>query len=285
MIVSEPVIRMENIIKRYYIGKPNEPQILNGISLSVDQGEFVSIVGESGSGKSTLMNIIGVLDRQTEGTYFLEGKDVNKMDDSMRSAIRNKRIGFVFQNFNLLPKANALKNVMVPLLYSTEKEKNQKERAMEMLKMVGMEERAFHKPNELSGGQKQRVAIAGVMAMEPKCIVLDEPTAMLDPNGRKEVLHAAHELNRKKGVTILLITHYMEEVVDADYVYVMDKGHVVMQGTPREIFSQVGTLKEHRLDVPQITLLADLLRQSGLDIPLGVLTREELVDAIMKIAG
>lgn len=285
MIVSEPVIRMENIIKRYYIGKPNELQILNGISLSVDQGEFVSIVGESGSGKSTLMNIIGVLDRQTDGTYFLEGKDVNKMDDSMRSAIRNKRIGFVFQNFNLLPKANALKNVMVPLLYSTEKEKNQKERAMEMLKMVGMEERAFHKPNELSGGQKQRVAIAGVMAMEPKCIVLDEPTAMLDPNGRKEVLHAAHELNRKKGVTILLITHYMEEVVDADYVYVMDKGHVVMQGTPREIFSQVGTLKEHRLDVPQITLLADLLRQSGLDIPLGVLTREELVDAIMKIAG
>lgn len=285
MIVSEPVIRMENIIKRYYIGKPNELQILNGISLSVNQGEFVSIVGESGSGKSTLMNIIGVLDRQTEGTYFLEGKDVNKMDDSMRSAIRNKRIGFVFQNFNLLPKANALKNVMVPLLYSTEREKNQKERAMEMLKMVGMEERAFHKPNELSGGQKQRVAIAGVMAMEPKCIVLDEPTAMLDPNGRKEVLHAAHELNRKKGVTILLITHYMEEVVDADYVYVMDKGHVVMQGTPREIFSQVGTLKEHRLDVPQITLLADLLRQSGLDIPLGVLTREELVDAIMKIAG
>ena len=143
MIVSEPVIRMENIIKRYYIGKPNELQILNGISLSVDQGEFVSIVGESGSGKSTLMNIIGVLDRQTEGTYFLEGKDVNKMDDSMRSAIRNKRIGFVFQNFNLLPKANALKNVMVPLLYSTEREKNQKERAMEMLKMVGMEERAF----------------------------------------------------------------------------------------------------------------------------------------------
>ena len=180
MIVSEPVIRMENIIKRYYIGKPNELQILNGISLSVDQGEFVSIVGESGSGKSTLMNIIGVLDRQTEGTYFLEGKDVNKMDDSMRSAIRNKRIGFVFQNFNLLPKANALKNVMVPLLYSTEKEKNQKERAMEMLKMVGMEERAFHKPNELSGGQKQRVAIARAMINDPAIILADEPTGALD---------------------------------------------------------------------------------------------------------
>ena len=159
------------------------------------------------------------------------------------------------------------------------------QRVEESLKSVGMLQYRHHSPNKLSGGQKQRVAIAGVMAMEPKCIVLDEPTAMLDPNGRKEVLHAAHELNRKKGVTILLITHYMEEVVDADYVYVMDKGHVVMQGTPREIFSQVGTLKEHRLDVPQITLLADLLRQSGLDSPLGVLTREELVDAIMKIAG
>ena len=159
------------------------------------------------------------------------------------------------------------------------------QRVEESLKSVGMLQYRHHSPNKLSGGQKQRVAIAGVMAMEPKCIVLDEPTAMLDPNGRKEVLHAAHELNRKKGVTILLITHYMEEVVDADYVYVMDKGHVVMQGTPREIFSQVGTLKEHGLDVPQITLLADLLRQSGLDIPLGVLTREELVDAIMKIAG
>ena len=159
------------------------------------------------------------------------------------------------------------------------------QRVEESLKSVGMLQYRHHSPNKLSGGQKQRVAIAGVMAMEPKCIVLDEPTAMLDPNGREEVLHAAHELNRKKGVTILLITHYMEEVVDADYVYVMDKGHVVMQGTPREIFSQVGTLKEHRLDVPQITLLADLLRQSGLDIPLGVLTREELVDAIMKIAG
>ena len=195
MIVSEPVIRMENIIKRYYIGKPNELQILNGISLSVNQGEFVSIVGESGSGKSTLMNIIGVLDRQTEGTYFLEGKDVNKMDDSMRSAIRNKRIGFVFQNFNLLPKANALKNVMVPLLYSTEREKNQKERAMEMLKMVGMEERAFHKPNELSGGQKQRVAIARAMINDPAIILADEPTGALDSKTGHMVMDLFHKLH------------------------------------------------------------------------------------------
>ena len=153
--MSEPVIRMENIVKTYYLGKPNELEILHGINLTVNKGEFVSIVGESGSGKSTLMNIIG--------DYYLEGQDVNGMSDEVRSAIRNRRIGFVFQNFNLLPRANALKNVMVPLLYGEEHSKNGKEHAMEMLKMVGMEDRADHRPNELSGGQKQRVAIARAM--------------------------------------------------------------------------------------------------------------------------
>ena len=239
MIVSEPVIRMENIIKRYYIGKPNELQILNGISLSVDQGEFVSIVGESGSGKttlskmllgsgkSTLMNIIGVLDRQTEGTYFLEGKDVNKMDDSMRSAIRNKRIGFVFQNFNLLPKANALKNVMVPLLYSTEKEKNQKERAMEMLKMVGMEERAFHKPNELSGGQKQRVAIARAMINDPAIILADEPTGALDSKTGHMVMDLFHKLHEEQGKTIVLITHSQELAAETKRIVTILDGNIV----------------------------------------------------------
>ena len=158
------------------------------------------------------------------------------------------------------------------------------QRVEESLKAVGMLKYRHHSPNKLSGGQKQRVAIAGVVAMQPKCIVLDEPTAMLDPNGRKEVIRTAHELNEKKGVTVILITHYMEEVVDADRVFVMDKGKVVMQGTPREVFSQVERLKEYRLDVPQVTILADLLRQSGLDIPTGVLRREELVQAILKIA-
>ena len=157
-------------------------------------------------------------------------------------------------------------------------------KALYYLEKVGMAPYINAKPKQLSGGQKQRVAIAGVVAMEPKCIVLDEPTAMLDPNGRADVIRTAHELNQKKGVTIILITHYMEEVVGADKVIVMDKGKVVMQGTPREIFSQVGKLKEYRLDVPQVTILADLLRQSGLDIPLGVLTREELVGHILRIA-
>ena len=165
---------MEKIVKTYYVGKPNELEILHGIDLTVNQGEFVSIVGESGSGKSTLMNIIGVLDRQTSGSYYLEGQDVNGMTDEVRSAVRNRRIGFVFQNFNLLPRANALKNVMVPLIYGEEKTKNAKERAMEMLAMVGMDGRVDHRPNELSGGQKQRVAIARAMINDPAIILADE---------------------------------------------------------------------------------------------------------------
>ena len=255
---------------------------LDHIDLDVQPGQFIAILGHNGSGKSTLAKHINALLAPTEGSLWVDGKDVTQEENIL--PVR-KTAGMVFQNPDNQIIASVVEedvgfgpeNIGVPTDEIWQ-------RVEESLKSVGMLQYRHHSPNKLSGGQKQRVAIAGVMAMEPKCIVLDEPTAMLDPNGRKEVLHAAHELNRKKGVTILLITHYMEEVVDADYVYVMDKGHVVMQGTPREIFSQVGTLKEHRLDVPQITLLADLLRQSGLDIPLGVLTREELVDAIMKIA-
>lgn len=256
---------------------------LDHIDLDVQPGQFIAILGHNGSGKSTLAKHINALLAPTEGSLWVDGKDVTQEENIL--PVR-KTAGMVFQNPDNQIIASVVEedvgfgpeNIGVPTDEIWQ-------RVEESLKSVGMLQYRHHSPNKLSGGQKQRVAIAGVMAMEPKCIVLDEPTAMLDPNGRKEVLHAAHELNRKKGVTILLITHYMEEVVDADYVYVMDKGHVVMQGTPREIFSQVGTLKEHRLNVPQITLLADLLRQSGLDIPLGVLTREELVDAIMKIAG
>ena len=256
---------------------------LDHIDLDVQPGQFIAILGHNGSGKSTLAKHINALLAPTEGSLWVDGKDVTQEENIL--PVR-KTAGMVFQNPDNQIIASVVEedvgfgpeNIGVPTDEIWQ-------RVEESLKSVGLLQYRHHSPNKLSGGQKQRVAIAGVMAMEPKCIVLDEPTAMLDPNGRKEVLHAAHELNRKKGVTILLITHYMEEVVDADYVYVMDKGHVVMQGTPREIFSQVGTLKEHRLDVPQITLLADLLRQSGLDIPLGVLTREELVDAIMKIAG
>ena len=225
--MSEPVIRMENIIKRYYEGKPNELQILNGINLEVNEGEFVSIVGESGSGKSTMMNIIGVLDRQSEGKYFLEGKDVNLMSDDERSAIRNNRIGFVFQNFNLLPRANALKNVMVPLMYNPNRQKNRQEKAMEMLRMVGMEDRATHRPNELSGGQKQRVAIARAMINDPAIILADEPTGALDSKTGHMVMDLFHRLHEEQGKTIVLITHSKELAQETQRIITLSDGNIV----------------------------------------------------------
>ena len=225
--MSEPVIRMENIVKTYYLGKPNELEILHGINLTVNKGEFVSIVGESGSGKSTLMNIIGVLDRQTHGNYYLEGQDVNGMSDEVRSAIRNRRIGFVFQNFNLLPRANALKNVMVPLLYGEEHSKNGKEHAMEMLKMVGMEDRADHRPNELSGGQKQRVAIARALTNDPAIILADEPTGALDSKTGHMVMDLFHKLHEEQGKTIVLITHSQELAQETERIVTLLDGQIV----------------------------------------------------------
>ncbi len=256
---------------------------LNHVDIDVKAGQFIAVLGHNGSGKSTFAKHINALLSPTEGTLWVDGKDVSKEENIL--AVRQSA-GMVFQNPDNQIIASVVEedvafgpeNIGVPT-------EDIWGRVADSLRSVGMYKYRKHSPNKLSGGQKQRVAIAGVMAMEPKCIVLDEPTAMLDPNGRKEVLHAVKELNQKKGITVILITHYMEEVVDADYVYVMEQGEVVMKGTPREIFSRVGELKEHHLDVPQVTLLADLLRQSGLNVPLGVLTRDELADAIMKIAG
>lgn len=255
---------------------------LDHVDLDVKQGDFIAILGHNGSGKSTLAKHINALLAPSEGSLFVDGMDVSKEENVI--PVR-KTAGMVFQNPDNQIIASVVEedvgfgpeNIGVPTDEIWQ-------RVEESLKAVGMLKYRHHSPNKLSGGQKQRVAIAGVVAMEPKCIVLDEPTAMLDPNGRADVIRTANELNQKKGVTIILITHYMEEVVGADKVIVMDKGKVVMQGTPREIFSQVGKLKEYRLDVPQVTILADLLRQSGLDIPLGVLTREELVGHILRIA-
>ncbi|MBQ6811695.1 MAG: energy-coupling factor transporter ATPase [Agathobacter sp.] len=254
---------------------------LDHVDLNVEEGQFIAILGHNGSGKSTLAKHINALLSATEGTIWVDGMDVSEEENVI--PVR-KSAGMVFQNPDNQIIANIVEedvgfgpeNIGVPT-------EEIWERVEKSLAAVRMTKYKNHSPNKLSGGQKQRVAIAGVMAMEPKCIVFDEPTAMLDPNGRKDVLKAAHELNKKKGVTILLITHYMEEVVDADYVYVMENGKIIMDGTPREIFSRVDELKAHRLDVPQMTLLADELRKSGLPIPKGILTREELVDAIMKV--
>lgn len=258
-------------------------QALDDINLTIRDGDIFGIVGMSGAGKSTLVRCINLLERPTAGQVVIDGQDLMELSAPQ---LREKRrsISMIFQQFNLLMQRTCLKNVCFPMEISGVRKTDAAKRAMELLELVGLPDKANAYPAQLSGGQKQRVAIAGVMAMEPKCIVLDEPTAMLDPNGRKEVIRTAHELNRKKGVTIILITHYMEEVVDADKVIVMDQGKVVMQGTPREVFSQVGKLKEYRLDVPQVTILADLLRQSGIDVPVGVLHRQELVDAILRVA-
>lgn len=254
---------------------------LDHVDLNVEPGQFIAILGHNGSGKSTLAKHINALLYATEGTIWVDGMDVSEEDNVI--PVR-KAAGMVFQNPDNQIIANVVEedvafgpeNIGVPTDEIWERVENS-------LRAVGMTKYRNHSPNKLSGGQKQRVAIAGVMAMEPKCIVFDEPTAMLDPNGRKDVIKAAHELNRKKGVTVILITHYMEEVVDADYVYVMENGKIIMDGTPRQIFSRVDELKSHRLDVPQMTLLADELRKAGLPIQKGILTREELVDAIMKV--
>lgn len=254
---------------------------LDGVNLDIKEGEFIAVLGHNGSGKSTLAKHLNVLLEASGGTLWVDGKDTTEEENLWD--IR-KNAGMVFQNPDNQIIASVVEedvafgpeNIGVPTDEIWKRVENS-------LKSVGMIQYREHSPNKLSGGQKQRVAIAGVMAMEPKCIVLDEPTAMLDPNGRKEVLDAVERLNKEKGVTVILITHYMEEVIRADRVYVMDKGKVVMQGTPRNIFSQVDTLKSYRLDVPQITLLAYELRKAGMDIPEGILTRQELVDALCRL--
>lgn len=225
--MADTIISMKNIIKRYYIGQPNELQILNGISFDVHKGEFVSIVGASGSGKSTLMNIIGALDRATEGTYFLNGTDVNVLSDKELSRIRNAEIGFIFQTFNLISRTNALKNVELPMLYAGISAKERTERAMELLKIVGMEERYTHQPNELSGGQKQRVAIARAMANNPSILLADEPTGALDTKTGRIVMDIFHRLHEQEGKTIVLITHSPELAQETERIVTISDGTII----------------------------------------------------------
>ena len=246
---------------------------VDGVDIDIKEGQFVAILGHNGSGKSTFAKHINALLLPSDGTIWIDG--INTSEEPELWKVRQKA-GMVFQN----PDNQIIGTVVEedvgfgPENMGVPTEDIWK-RVNESLEKTGMTAYRHHSPNKLSGGQKQRVAIAGVMAMRPKCIVLDEPTAMLDPNGRKEVLAAVHQLNKQENVTVVLITHYMEEVIDADHVIVMDGGHVVMEGTPREIFSQVETLKKYRLDVPQVTLLAHELKQSGVDIPDGILTMED----------
>lgn len=221
------VIDMKNIIKRYYVNQPNELEILHGIDLQIREGEFVAIVGESGSGKSTLMNMIGALDRPTEGEYWLDGEDISSLSDSELSEIRNKKIGFVFQNFCLIPRNSALKNVEVPMMYAGISKKDRVKRAMEMLEMVDMSERASHKPNELSGGQNQRVAIARAMVNNPSIILADEPTGALDSKTGHMVMDIFHKLHREQHKTIVLITHSQELAKETERIITISDGSII----------------------------------------------------------
>jgi len=245
--VDRPVIHMRDIVKTYYIGQPNELEILHGISLTVHTGEFVAIVGESGSGKSTLMNVIGALDRPTSGTYALDGEEVDTLDDAALSRIRNKKIGFVFQSFNLIPRVSALENVEVPLLYAGVTAKERRERAMELLTMVGMQDRADHQPNELSGGQNQRVAIARAMANDPAILLADEPTGALDSETSHLVMDLFHQLHEERGKTIVLITHSKELAAETERIVTLSDGRIVADSAERARRVVVRPKKEVRL--------------------------------------
>lgn len=255
---------------------------VDNVSLEIEEGQFVAILGHNGSGKSTFAKHINVLLKPTEGKMFVEGMDTS--DDELMWDIRQKA-GMVFQN----PDNQIIGTIVEedvgfgPENLGVPTDEIWK-RVDDALEAVGMTAYRHHSPNKLSGGQKQRVAIAGVLAMKSRCIILDEPTAMLDPNGRKEVISALHKLNKEDGVTIILITHYMEEVIDADHVYVMEEGKLVLEGKPKEVFSHVEELKKLRLDVPVTTELAFELEKNGLPISRGVLTIDELVEEICRLS-
>lgn len=280
------IIKASRLIFDYIRRDENEnieevDRAIDDLSVDVEKGSFVAILGHNGSGKSTLAKQINGILVPTEGTVWVCGMDTS--DENQIWEIR-RRTGMVFQNPDNQIIANVVEedvgfgpeNIGVPT-------EDIWTRVNESLEAVGMTAYRYKSPNKLSGGQKQRVAIAGVMAMRPECIVLDEPTAMLDPNGRKEVIKTVRQLNRQEGITVLLITHYMEEVVHADRVIVMDDGKIVMDGTPREIFSRVEELKACRLDVPQVTELAYELRKAGLDLPEGILSQEELLEHLVPL--
>ena len=277
------IIKTKNVVYEY-IRRDEDGNVegitkaVDDVTLDINQGDFIAILGHNGSGKSTLAKHLNAILNPTEGTVWVDGMDTN--DESQLWNIR-QTAGMVFQNPDNQIIGQVVEedvgfgpeNIGVPT-------KEIWERVEESLRAVGMYQFRKHSPNKLSGGQKQRVSIAGVLAMHPKCIVLDEPTAMLDPNGRKEVIRAIRGLNDVEGVTVILITHYMEEIIHADKVFVMDQGKIAMEGTPREIFSQVEKLKNLRLDVPQITLLAYELQKKGILLPDGILTIKEFIQAL-----
>ena len=276
----KPVIRLEHIEKVFTDGK-EDFEALRDVSLEVNEGDIFGIIGLSGAGKSTLVRCLNLLERPTSGKVYVNDKDMMTLSEPEIRRCRQK-IGMVFQHFNLLMQRTVLGNVCFPLEIVGMSRKDAKKRAMEVLKLVGIADKANAYPSQLSGGQKQRVAIAGVLAMQPKTIVLDEPTAMLDPQGRQEVISIVEKLSREQNITVVLITHHMDEAVCADRVIAMDDGKIIADGTPKEVFVQIELLKRVGLTVPQTTLLLDALNQDGCALPLDALSVEECADALYR---
>lgn len=269
------MIAVEHLTKRF-----GRNLVLDDISETIREGEKVVVIGPSGSGKSTFLRCLNLLEQPTKGTITFDGTVIT--DPKVNIDAIRRQMGMVFQHFNLFPNMTIRKNItLAPVKTKLMGQEEADALALSLLKRVNLEDKADAYPNQLSGGQKQRIAIAGVLAMEPECIVLDEATAMLDPVGRREVLSAVHRLNREKGITVVLITHHMNEAEDADRVVVMDDGKVIMDGAPRQVFTQVERLRSMGLTVPDTVDLLDRLRKDGLDVPLTALTVEECADAIL----
>lgn len=275
----EEVIRIEGLRKSF-----GQNEILKGIDFSIQKGEVVCLIGASGSGKSTMLRCINLLEVATGGAIYFHGTNILEQTHGTRDYCA--KLGMVFQSFNLFENLTALQNCVMPQRKVLHREKAQAEStAMEYLSKVGMEQYANAKPRQLSGGQKQRVAIAGVIAMRPDCLVLDESTAMLDPIGREKVMRTVKRLNQEFGITVVMITHYMEEAVQADRVLVMSEGQICLEGTPKQVFRDSARIRELKLDVPQAKELCDELRAAGIDLPDDIITAEECADALAKLFG
>lgn len=272
------MIVIEDAYKTFESGA-RKVDAVRGVSLTIQDGEIFGVIGYSGAGKSTLIRLINLLERPTSGRIFVNGQELTALAPKELRQARRK-IGMIFQHFNLMKSRTVYSNVAYPLRGSPLSKEERRDKVMNLLKLVGLEEKALAYPSQLSGGQKQRVAIAGVIAMQPKCIVLDEPTAMLDPAGRREVIDTATKLCREQGITVVLITHHMEECIGADRVIVLSNGAVVADGAPKQVFSQVDLLKREGLTAPVTVRLLHALRAHGMDVPLDALTVSDCADAV-----
>ena len=275
------MIELQHLTKRFAT-QGGTVVALNDINLTIRDGDVYGIIGMSGAGKSTLVRCINMLERPDEGNVIVNGKQMQDLRAADLRAAR-REITMIFQQFNLLMQRTCLRNIMFPMELAKVPGDKAEARARELLELVGLPDKADAYPAQLSGGQKQRVAIAGVVAMRPDCLILDEATAMLDPRGREQVMQTIHYLNRNMGITVVSITHYMDEAAQADRVVVMSEGKVVMEGTPRQVFSQVDELHRLRLDVPQVTELCCRLAEAGVDIPTDIINEEECAAALYEL--